>query len=189
MDRFLISYAAHHYADEDWKSRADRWTASFYLADTPIFGTAVITRVVPGRHPNPYVALETDSGCLDRIPRVIFAEDGVPVPALRDSVGIDPAVLLLLESVEVEQKWRGTGVGMDLAVTALRHLAGGPRSVAVCYPAPIHTHGPEEPCSYESDDPEVRRPDEEAVAALRGAWSRRGFGHVQEGVYAMALGG
>ncbi|MBB4922618.1 hypothetical protein FHR34_001611 [Kitasatospora kifunensis] len=35
--------------------------------------------------------------------------------------------------------------------------------------------------------PEVRRPDEEAVAKLRRAWERHGFRPVGEGVYAMAL--
>jgi GNAT superfamily N-acetyltransferase len=186
IERFAISYEARHYADVDWARKADRWTATFYLPDETV-GTAVITRVIPGVTPNPREALATDPGLLDRIPRVIFAEDGQVVPELRAVLGYEPAVLLLLESVEVEQGWRGRGVGMQLAVTALRRLAGGPRTVAVCYPAPIHDHGPDEPCSYDSDDPEVRQPDEEAMAKLRAAWERHGFKPLGEGVYAMAL--
>ncbi|WP_145911040.1 hypothetical protein [Kitasatospora viridis] len=92
----------------------------------------------------------------------------------------------LLESVEVKDDWRGKGVGMRLAVEALRRLAV-PRTLAVCYPAPIHDHGPDEPCAYESDDPEVRRPDEEAVERLRRAWERHGFSHLDQGVYVMPL--
>ncbi|MDH6131894.1 hypothetical protein P3T37_001268 [Kitasatospora sp. MAA4] len=181
-DKFAISYETRHYADVNWARKADRWTVTFYLPTEQV-GTAVITRVVPGVSPNPYRALDTDPGLLDRIPCVVFTENGELAPAVRE---MDPALLLLLESVEVADKWRGTGIGMFLAVTALRRLAV-PKTVAVCYPAPIHTHGPDEPCSYASDDPEVRRPDDEAVAALRKAWARRGFSHLSDGVYAMAL--
>lgn len=183
LEKLAISYESRHYADVNWARKADRWTATFYLPEETV-GTAVVTRVVPGVTPNPYVALDVDPGLLDRIPRVIFGEDGELSPAIRD---LHPSLLLLLESVEVTGKWRGKGVGMSLAVTALRHLAAGPGAVAVCYPAPIHDHGPEEPCSYDSDDPEVRRPDEEAMAKLRTAWGRHGFRPIGEGVYALAL--
>ncbi|WP_280687521.1 MULTISPECIES: hypothetical protein [unclassified Kitasatospora] len=175
----------HQFADETWSGRADRWTATFYTPGESQIGTAVITRVLPGVTPNPRLALEADPGLLDRIPRVLFTDEGELAPALGQMA---PAMLLLLESVEVNDKWRGTGVGMALAVTALRRLAV-PGTVAACYPAPIHTHGPDEPCSFTSDDPEVRRPDEEATAALRKAWGRHGFTHLCEGVYAMALDG
>jgi hypothetical protein len=54
----------------------------------------------------------------------------------------------------------------------------------VCYPAPIHPeHGPGEACPFESDDPEVRRPDEEATVRLRRAWERHGFSLLTDGVY------
>ncbi|MEE1822855.1 hypothetical protein PUR61_11715 [Streptomyces sp. BE20] len=114
---------------------------------------------------------------------MIFAEDGALVPAL---AMLRPPLLLLLESVHVTDKWRGKGVGMALAVTALRRLAV-PGAVAVCYPAPIHDHGPGEPCSYESDDPEIRRPDEEAVTKLQKAWERQGFAHLDQGVHTLVL--
>lgn len=83
QDRFLIAYESRHYEDADWGAQADRWTASFYTeADTTVFGKAVITRVVPGVTPNPREAFEADPGVLDRIPRVIFTEDGDLVPEL-----------------------------------------------------------------------------------------------------------
>lgn len=183
-ERFVISYAAAHYADADWTQFAERWTATFYTASVPKIGTATITRVIPGVTPNPRRAYEVDPGLLDRIPRVIFAEDGGLVPALAE---MKPTLLLLLESVHVADEWRGKGVGMSLAVTALRRLAV-PGAVAVCYPAPIHPqHAEGEVCSYESDDPEVRRPDEEAVTALRKAWARHGFAPLADGVYALPL--
>ncbi|WP_328957768.1 hypothetical protein [Kitasatospora purpeofusca] len=184
QDRFLIAYESRHYEDADWGAQADRWTASFYTAaDTTVFGTAVITRVVPGVTPNPREVFEADPGLLDRIPRVIFTEDGGLVPELAK---MRPSLLLLLESVHVTDDWRGKGVGMRLAVAALRQLAVS-GTVAVCYPAPIHDHGPDEPCSYESDDPEIRRPDEEAVAKLQKAWERQGFAQFDQAVYIMAL--
>ncbi|MDY0811524.1 hypothetical protein [Kitasatospora purpeofusca] len=184
QDRFLIAYESRHYEDADWKVQADRWTASFYTAaDTRIFGTAVITRVVPRVTPNPRSVFDADPGLLDRIPRVIFTEDGELVP---DLAKMNPSLLLLLESVHVTDEWRGKGVGMRLAVAALRQLAV-PGAVAVCYPAPIHDHGPDELCSYESDDPEIRRPDEEAVAKLQAAWKRWGFVELDQAVYTLAL--
>ncbi|MFD4535335.1 hypothetical protein ACFWNL_13575 [Kitasatospora sp. NPDC058397] len=179
-DRIVISYQSRHFAGTDWKARADRWTASFYLNDgDTVFGTATMTRVIPGATPNPRAALELDPGLLDRIPRVIFTEDGGLVPILAE---LCPSLLLLLESVEVSAEWRGKGVAMRLAVEALRRLAV-PGALAVCYPAPIHDHGPDEPCSYDSDDPEVRRPDEEAIEKLRRAWEEHGFSLLAEGVY------
>jgi hypothetical protein len=95
--KFVISYAARHYADVDWSVKADRWRASFYTeADTTIFGTAEITRVIPGVTPNPREALEADPGLLDRIPRVIFTEAGELTPAIAE---MKPVMMLLLESV------------------------------------------------------------------------------------------
>ncbi|MEV7021843.1 hypothetical protein [Kitasatospora sp. NPDC093558] len=178
-ERFVISWTSTHYADADWAQFADRWTASFYTKTVPVFGTAVITRVIPGVTPNPRKAFDADPGLLDRIPRVIFTEDGELAPVVAE---LRPTLLLLLESVEVSDEWRGKGVGLSLAVEALRRLAV-PGSLAVCYPAPIHDHGPDEPCSYDSDDPEVRRPDEEAVAKLRRAWEGHGFSLLADGVY------
>lgn len=178
-DRLVISYESRHFADVDWAAKADRWRASFYENGAKVFGTADITRVIPGVTPNPRGALGQDPGFLDRIPRVIFTEDGGLAPAVAE---LRPSLLLLLESVEVSADWRGKGVGMRLAVEALRRLAV-PGTLAVCYPAPIHDHGPDEPCSYDSEDPEVRRPDEEAVAKLRRAWERHGFSPLGEGVY------
>ncbi|MFD7454428.1 hypothetical protein [Kitasatospora sp. NPDC059827] len=185
-DRIVISYSSRHFSGEDWTERADRWTAAFYENDADrVLGTAVITRVVPGVTPNPRQAFAADPGVLDRIPRVIFTEDGELAPVVAE---LRPTLLLLLESVEVAAEWRGKGVGMRLAVEALRRLAV-PGALAVCYPAPVHPqHGPGEVCSYESDDPEVRRPDEEAVAKLRRAWEEHGFSLLADGVYARRMG-
>ncbi|MEV7601185.1 hypothetical protein AB0O91_27850 [Kitasatospora sp. NPDC089797] len=182
LQRFALSYEMRHFAEANWARKAERWSVTFYLPDERV-GTAEITRVIPGVTPNPHAALEADPGLLDRIPRVVFTDTGelsAPVAALR------PTLLLLLESVEVKAKWRGTGVGTGLAVTALRRLAV-PGAVAVCYPAPIHDHGPDEPCSFTSQDPEVRRPDEEAMARLRRAWGRHGFAPIGEGVHARRI--
>ncbi|KJY28346.1 hypothetical protein [Streptomyces sp. NRRL S-495] len=178
-ERLVISYESRHFAGTDWSKNADRWRASFYENGAKVFGTADITRVIPGVTPNPRAVLEEDPGLLDRIPRVIFTEAGELTPVLAE---LRPSLLLLLESVHVVDEWRGKGVGMGLAVEALRRLAV-PGALAVCYPAPIHEHGPDEPCSYNSDDPEVRRPDEEAMDKLRRAWERHGFLPLAEGVY------
>lgn len=98
-----------------------------------------------------------------------------------------PTLLLLLESVEVTNAWRGKGVGPRLAVEALRRLSI-PGALAVCYPAPIHgEHPPGEICPFYSDDPEVRRPDEEATGKLRRIWERHGFSLLAEGVYARTI--
>ncbi|MFJ9694878.1 hypothetical protein [Kitasatospora sp. NPDC101183] len=180
-ERIVISYKSVHYENAKWSEFADRWTASFYTATDPVFGTAVITRVIPGVTPNPRKAFEADPGLLDRIPRVIFTEDGELAPVVAE---LRPCLLLLLESVEVSQEWRGKGIGMRLAVEALRRLAV-PGTLAVCYPAPVHpVHGPDEVCSYESDDPMVRRLDDEAVEKLRRAWGKHGFSLLTDGVYA-----
>lgn len=67
-DRLVISYESRHFADVDWSAKADRWRASFYENGAKVFGTADITRVIPGATPNPREALRQDPGLLDRIP-------------------------------------------------------------------------------------------------------------------------
>ncbi|MER7672803.1 hypothetical protein ABTY61_30725 [Kitasatospora sp. NPDC096128] len=182
LERFAISYEMRHFAEVKWARKAERWSVTFYLPGERV-GTAEVTRVIPGVTPNPREALELDPGLLDRIPRVVFTESGDLTTSVAE---LHPTLLLLLESVEVKAKWRGTGVGMGLAVTALRRLAV-PGTVAICYPAPIHDHGPDERCSFTSEDPEVRRPDEEAMAKLRRAWERHGFAPIGDGVYARRI--
>jgi hypothetical protein len=183
--RLVISYSSRHFSGADWTDTADRWTATFYEngADRRL-GTAVVTRVIPGVTPNPRKAFEEDPGVLDRVPRVIFTKDGELAPVVAE---LRPTLLLLLESVEVTAEWRGKGAGSRLAVEALRRLAV-PGALAVCYPAPIHPqHGPGEVCSYESEDPQVRRLDEEAVDKLRRVWEGHGFSLLTEGVYARRM--
>ncbi|MFJ9693984.1 hypothetical protein [Kitasatospora sp. NPDC101183] len=184
-NRTVISYASRHFSGEPWTDTADRWTATFYYNGAEErLGTATITRVIPNVSPNPREALASDPGFLDRIPRVIFDEDGSLAPALDE---LEPAMLLLLESVEVREEWRGTGLGSLLAMEALKHLAV-PGTVAVTYPAPLHdVHAPGEVCPYESDDPMVRRLDEEGVGKLRKMWEGHGFLPLADGVYACRI--
>ncbi|MFI6155087.1 helix-turn-helix domain-containing protein [Kitasatospora sp. NPDC051170] len=80
--------------------------------------------------PNPREAFEADPGLLDRIPRAIFTEDGGLAPVVAE---LRPSLLLLLESVEVSQEWRGKGVGMRLTVEALRRFAADHVTVTLAH--------------------------------------------------------
>ena len=74
--------------------------------------------------------------------------------------------------------WRGFGLGVLLAGTAIKKLSGGVRA-AVCYPAPI-----DEPDDGEPDGPAAR---EQAIEALSRVWARLGFEHFRDGVHILDL--
>ncbi|WP_158894547.1 hypothetical protein [Amycolatopsis anabasis] len=87
--------------------------------------------------------------------------------------------ILILDSVRRAPEWRGHGIGVLLAGTAIKKLSGGVRA-AVCYPAPLdapaHQRGDENP-----------RERQAAITALAGVWGKLGFEHYRGGVYVLDL--
>ena len=86
--------------------------------------------------------------------------------------------ILILNSVRLIPEWRGFGLGILLAGTAIKKLSGGVRA-AVCYPAPTG-----EPADGQPDSPAAL---EQAIEALSRAWAQLGFEHFRDGVHVLDL--
>jgi hypothetical protein len=94
---------------------------------------------------------------------------------------IEPAGsrLLILNSVRLAPEWRGFGLGVLLAGTAMKKLSGGAR-LAACYPAPLA-----EPGDADGEDDPVARG--VAEATLSEVWAQLGFEHFRGGVHVLDL--
>ncbi len=86
--------------------------------------------------------------------------------------------LLILDSVRLAAEWRGFGLGVLLAGTAVEKLSGGARAAA-CYPTPLG-----EPGASREDDPVERGV---AIATSSEVWAQLGFYHFQGGVHVLDL--
>lgn len=132
---------------------------------------------------DPFSLLDGEDADLGLIAETIFsAGNGGLDPDLDMQLEPIGSRILILNSVRLAPEWRGFGLGVLLAGTAIKKLSGGVRA-AVCYPAPI-----DEPASGHPDtrqgDPAERQ---DAVAALGRAWGRLGFEHFRNGIHVLDL--
>jgi len=128
---------------------------------------------------DPFGLLDGEDADLGAIAGTIFdARTGQLDPDLDDLLEPMGDRILILSSVRLTPGWRGFGLGVVLAGTAIKKLSGGVRA-AVCYPAPIDELNDEEP-----DGPAAR---EQAIAALGKVWARLGFEHFRDGVHILDL--
>lgn len=103
-------------------------------------------------------------------------------PALDEHIEPLGSRVLILDSVRLSPQWRGFGLGVLLAGTAIKKLSGGAR-FAACYPAPLDDN----PDPGTDDTPAGSAAHRRAVAALGRAWSRLGFEHFRSGVHVLDL--
>ena len=103
---------------------------------------------------DPFGLLDGEDADLGAIAGTVFdARTGELDPDLDDLLEPLGDRILILNSVRLTPEWRGFGLGVLLAGTAIKKLSGGVRA-AVCYPAPIN-----EPADGEPDSPpHVSRP-------------------------------
>lgn len=128
---------------------------------------------------DPFGLLDGEDADLGAIAGTIFdARTGQLDPDLDDLLEPMGDRILILSSVRLTPGWRGFGLGVLLAGTAIKKLSGGVRAAA-CYPAPIDELNDEEP-----DSPAAR---EQAIAALGKVWARLGFEHFRDGVHVLDL--
>ena len=86
---------------------------------------------------DPFGLLDGEEADLGLIAGTIFdARTGQLDPDLDDLLEPMGDRILILSSVRLTPEWRGFGLGVLLAGTAIKKLSGGVRA-AVCYPAPI----------------------------------------------------
>ena len=131
---------------------------------------------------DPFGLLDGEDADLGLIAETIFDAGGGGLHPDLD-MQLEPlgSRILILNSVRLAAKWRGFGLGVLLAGTAIKKLSGGVRA-AVCYPAPIddligHLRNGQ-------GDPAERQ---KAVAALDRVWAKLGFEHFRNGIHVLDL--
>ena len=182
-----ITLAYRH--DQSWRSGADQEPGSWHVsadvsgdsgmdAESHV-GDMTIVVVDLYQTRDPFGLLDGEDADLGAVAGTVFnARTGELDPDLDDLLEPIGDRILILNSVRLTPEWRGFGLGVLLAGTAIKKLSGGARA-AVCYPAPISEPGDEEP-----DSAAAR---EQAIAALSRAWAQLGFEHFRDGVHVLDL--
>ena len=131
---------------------------------------------------DPFGLLDGEDADLGLIAETIFDAGGGGLhPGLDMQLEPLGSRILILNSVRLAAEWRGFGLGVLLAGTAIKKLSGGVRA-AVCYPAPIDDligH----PRNGQGDPADRRK----AVAALDRVWAKLGFEHFRNGIHVLDL--
>ena len=163
---------------ESWHVSADVFDDSGTQVKSHV-GDMIIMVVDVYQTRDPSGLLDGEDADLGAIAGTIFdARTGQLDPDLDDLLKPLGDRILILNSVRLIPEWRGFGLGVLLAGTAIKKLSGGVRA-AVCYPAPI-----DEPADGEPDSPAAR---EQAIEALSIAWAQLGFEHFRDGVHVLDL--
>ncbi len=163
---------------ESWHVSADVFDDSGTRVKSHV-GDIIIVVVDVYQTRDPFGLLDGEDADLGAIAGTVFdARTGQLDPDLDDLLEPLGDRILILNSVRLIPKWRGFGLGVLLAGTAIKKLSGGVRA-AVCYPAPI-----DEPADGE---PDSHAPREQAIEALTRAWAQIGFDHFRDGVHVLDL--
>lgn len=163
---------------ESWHVSADVFDDSGMHVKSHVGDMTIVVIDVYQTH-DPFGLLDGEDADLGAIAGTIFdARTGQLDPDLDDLLEPMGDRILILSSVRLTPGWRGFGLGVLLAGTAIKKLSGGVRA-AVCYPAPIDELNDEEP-----DSPAAR---EQAIAALGKVWARLGFEHFRDSVHVLDL--
>ena len=163
---------------ESWHVSADVFDDSGTQVKSHV-GDMIIVVVDVYQTRDPFGLLDGEDADLGAIAGTVFdARTGQLDPDLDDLLEPLGDRILILNSVRLIPEWRGFGLGVLLAGTAIKKLSGGVRA-AVCYPAPTG-----EPADGEPDSPAAR---EHAIEALSRAWAQLGFEHFRDGVHVLDL--
>ena len=163
---------------ESWHVSADVFDDSGTRVKSHV-GDMIIVVVDVYQTRDPFGLLDGEDADLGVIAGTVFdARTGQLDPDLDDLLEPLGDRILILNSVRLIPEWRGFGLGVLLAGTAIKKLSGGVRA-AVCYPAPTG-----EPADGE---PDSHAPREQAIEALTRAWAQLGFDHFRDGVHVLDL--
>lgn len=188
-DPWLIELTYSH-QQRWWATSNDEpevWAVSADVADpdhthrSAHVGDIEIVLLDLDRTHNPFDVLDGEDAMLGRIAEVLFdPATGRLDPVLNAQLEPLGSRLLILKTARLTPAWRGFGLGVLLAGTAIKKLSGSVR-FAVCDPAPLP----------DVDEHEVEEdPVEQAVvfATLSEVWGQLGFeGFGDSGVHVLDL--
>jgi GNAT superfamily N-acetyltransferase len=133
---------------------------------------------------DPFSLLDGESGDLGHIASTVFIPGSSDLdPELDEQLEVFGGRVLILDRVQLTPPWRGFGLGVMLAGTAIRKLSAD-AGFAACYPAPLD----DDPDPAEEQTPEGQAARRKAIAALGRTWARLGFEHFRDGVHVLDLG-
>lgn len=190
-DPWSISLTYHHehpwwYGPDD---APERWHVSADILDDSghpetHVGDIQIVIVDIDETGDPFDLLDGESGDLGHIAGVLFRPgSGELDPDLDEQLEVFGGRVLILDTVRLAREWRGLGLGVLLAGTAIKKLSADAR-FAACYPAPLDDNP--DPAQDETPDGSAAR--RKAVAALGCTWARLGFEHFRDGVHVLDFG-
>jgi len=161
---------------DSWHVSADVYDDGGTHIDSHV-GDITIVLVDIDDSDDPFGLLDGEDAGLGLIAEAIFnpATGGLD-PELNQRLQPLGTKLLILGAVRLSSQWRGFGLGVLLAGTAIKKLSSGVRA-AVCYPAPPDTTpGPADPVERAL-----------AIATLGEVWAQLGFEHFRHGVHLLDL--
>ncbi len=173
----------------DANSEPERWQVSADVHDDG--DTEVVSHVADidivlvdiGPTADPFGVLDGEDADLGLVAEALFdPATSRPVPEFDELVEPAGERLLVLDSVRLAPQWRGFGLGVLLAGTAIRKLSGGVRAAA-CYPAPLGEAGDAD----REEEPEEAAERAVAMATLSEVWGQLGFEHFRRGVHVLDL--
>ena len=163
---------------ESWHVSADVFDDSGTQVKSHVGDMTIVVVDVYQTH-DPFGLLDGEDADLGAIAGTVFdVRTGQLAPDLDDLLEPLGDRILILNSVRLIPEWRGFGLGVLLAGTAIKKLSGGIRA-AVCYPAPIDDSADGKPDSHAAR--------EQAIEALSRAWAQLGFEHFRDGVHVLDL--
>ncbi|MDN3351335.1 hypothetical protein [Actinomadura sp. DC4] len=178
-----LTYQHRHHMGDDADTAPETWRvyADIYDDGTkPVEHVADMDIVAVDLYDtrDPFGLLDDEEADLGLVAGAIFnVRSGRLDQELDDLIEPLGSRILILNSVRLAPRWRGFGLGVLFAGTAIRKLSGGARA-AVCYPAPLGE-------TDEGELSEARR--ERAVNKLGKVWAQLGFEHFRDGVHVLDL--
>lgn len=167
---------------ESWHVSADVFDDSGTHVDSHVGDMNIVLVDIYDTH-DPFGLLDGEEAALGLIAESIFdPATGDLTPDLEEQLQPLGSRILILNSVLLTPAWRGFGLGVLLAGTAIKRLSGGVRAAA-CYPAPLVESADDE--TNHSPDDLIQR--QLAILKLSEVWGQLGFEHFRNGVHVLDL--
>ncbi|MFF5372840.1 hypothetical protein [Streptomyces sp. NPDC013187] len=176
IDDVILSYSSNYWIAPHLDDAVQQWDIGMHLAEEgpgPQFGSIRLHLVDHNCCLDPIAALDALSQDLYTIGQALFDPT---LPGVRQDLWDRlscPGNTLIVDSVTIDRRLRGHGLGVFLTGMALDYFTSGTGVVAL-FPGPLEHDG--------------QTPTEEACSRLGRAWSRLGFTPYRDGVWVLDPG-
>ncbi|MEU9348026.1 hypothetical protein AB0D74_43205 [Streptomyces sp. NPDC048278] len=175
IDDIILSYHSDYWIAADHDDGVQQWDIGMHFAEDgpgPQFGRISLHLVDHNRCFDPIAACDALSEDLFTISKALFDPSLGLRQDLWDRLSC-PGNTIIVDSVSIDSRLRGHGLGVLLTGMALDYLSNGTGVIAL-FPGPVERR--------------TDTPYEEACARLGRAWSRLGFTPYRDGVWILDPG-